>query len=832
MQYPHLNDIYVTEKLKYKLAQIRNSRLTTIVAPMGYGKTTAVKWWIRYHGKRLEQAIILSQTIYSDSLSAFWNSCCTTLRNYPELVKALQALGCPEDSRSYSLLAELLCHALDGSSNPVFYIIDDIHFLGEQSLGKLIDFLADQLPERVHFILLSRNDIFSNVEKLSLGSNLLEIRAADLHLTREEILSYAAHCGLPLSSDDADRLSHTTEGWISLIYLIFKSFSQHAVWQTETLDIYQLMEQVMLSPLPEEQQNFLAVCSAIDELSEESAAYLWNQPGAGTLLRQLSACNAFLTRTEHGIYRYHYMLRTCAQRHFHSLPAEEQANTFLRVGQWYRKECRHPEAEYAFFHAGAWDALLDALAEDRGKSIGGEHQAMLQQWCTLCPPDILGRHLNSVLILMRKLFTFRQIPDMLRLKALLLDCLASDPVLSEDERNNYLGECELVMSFLQYNDISAMSVHHRKACEIMNRSSFCIDPDGTWTFGSPSVLAMFHRTAGMLNRENQSMQDCMPHYYQVVNNHGKGAEHVMQGETCLLRGHFEDAAIFCHRARMDSVGGNQFSILVSAELLGAAIALHQGHHEEGLRNLRNLRELLKQKRQFILLDTLDIGEAYLLSMSGKANEVSDWILSPDARSRMMGPAIPMLELAANRVLLAKGQFTAVCARFPELNAITEAMHYAHCLLLLHLQTAEAYLSVGHEADARTHLCTALSLAEPDNLGLPFVDISPALFCLLTATDSDPKFYRLIRQLRNSSRLTRSDQVEGAVDPLSQLSVREYEIASLAARRNTNKEIAAQLHLSENTVKNHLKRIYDKLGMDGSSHNKRLLLFRYLNHMEH
>ena len=56
-----------------------------------------------------------------------------------------------------------------------------------------------------------------------------------------------------------------------------------------------------------------------------------------------------------------------------------------------------------------------------------------------------------------------------------------------------------------------------------------------------------------------------------------------------------------------------------------------------------------------------------------------------------------------------------------------------------------------------------------------------------------------------------------------LSPRELEIAQLAAARRTNAEIAAQLHLSEATVKNHLKRIFDKLGLDGSARGKRNLL---------
>ncbi len=53
------------------------------------------------------------------------------------------------------------------------------------------------------------------------------------------------------------------------------------------------------------------------------------------------------------------------------------------------------------------------------------------------------------------------------------------------------GECDLIMSFLCYNDISAMSRLHRSASAQMSRKAISIQSGGGWTFGSPSVLMMF-----------------------------------------------------------------------------------------------------------------------------------------------------------------------------------------------------------------------------------------------------------------------------------------------------------------------------------------------------
>ena len=47
---------------------------------------------------------------------------------------------------------------------------------------------------------------------------------------------------------------------------------------------------------------------------------------------------------------------------------------------------------------------------------------------------------------------------MLELKQLLTDTIAEDNTLSEDERKNLSGECDLIMSFLMYNDITVRPV--------------------------------------------------------------------------------------------------------------------------------------------------------------------------------------------------------------------------------------------------------------------------------------------------------------------------------------------------------------------------------------
>ena len=99
-----------------------------------------------------------------------------------------------------------------------------------------------------------------------------------------------------------------------------------------------------------------------------------------------------------------------------------------------------------------------------------------------------------------------------------------------------------------YNDFSRMSQFHRSASEKMTRPAISIRSDGGWTFGSPSVLMMFHRKSGDLDKELEEMNQCMPHYYKITNGHGQGAETIMSAEAHFMRGNFVDAHIALEKA--------------------------------------------------------------------------------------------------------------------------------------------------------------------------------------------------------------------------------------------------------------------------------------------
>ena len=70
---PSFNTIYISERVQECLCPIARCALTTVVAPMGYGKTTAVNWYLEERAKA-ETLKMIRISVYSDNLAIFWKS--------------------------------------------------------------------------------------------------------------------------------------------------------------------------------------------------------------------------------------------------------------------------------------------------------------------------------------------------------------------------------------------------------------------------------------------------------------------------------------------------------------------------------------------------------------------------------------------------------------------------------------------------------------------------------------------------------------------------------------------------------------------------------------
>lgn len=98
-----LNTVYISERLQESLRPVSRCALTTVVAPMGYGKTTAVNWYLEERA-RLEPVKMIRVSVYSDNLAILWKSVQDAFARAG--FGFMRDCDCPEDAASGGLLAD------------------------------------------------------------------------------------------------------------------------------------------------------------------------------------------------------------------------------------------------------------------------------------------------------------------------------------------------------------------------------------------------------------------------------------------------------------------------------------------------------------------------------------------------------------------------------------------------------------------------------------------------------------------------------------------------------------------------------------------------------
>ena len=820
---PSFNTIYISERVQECLRPIARCALTTVVAPMGYGKTTAINWFLAEKTKG-GKAVAIRMSIYSEKLPMLWRSAQDAFRFAG--LDVLSAFDFPTGEAAATLVLEELCRAFSSGKTAYYLFLDDFHLLRDERAVRFICRISARLPENAHLIVASRDRFLPAGEIVRLGGNLHQIGMEHLRLNHTELAVYAHRCGAELSEQQLEALLRSSEGWFSAIYLNLRALSERGRLPDASSDIFEMFTAAMIDPLPPGRQEFLAVMGLADEFTAEMARFVTENPETDAIIQDLTCQNAFVTRLpDSQRYRFHHMMKECALRKFRTLPEQSQICYWNRFGSWYGAQGQYLHALGAYGRSGNSDAALTIIEKDAGNLLSALHPEELLERLNACPEEVLTRHPTAILVLMRRLFTWRQIPKMLQLKALLERAIAESPDMPEEERGNLLGECDLIMSFLMYNDITKMSELHRSASRQMSRPAVTIQAGSSWTFGSPSVLMMYYRAPGELQKETHEMHECMPHYYRITNGHGLGAELVMDAEASFMQGKLHEAEIGLARARAAIAGSGQENMALCCDFLELRLLGSGGRRRL---DVKARAEALLARHDVVLLNMFESILAYYYALLQEPEKIPDvFRLHRLDTVNYFAPGKPMMELIENQVYLAQGEFPRVIGRSEPLLSGCESLHYALVALHIRLQTASAYEALGNRAMARKLLIRALEDAEPDGFVLPFAENAPYLMNHYSALsrELETPFAASVCELseRWLSRQQTSGSRQEPIEALRELSERERSVAQLMALRKTNREIAETLFLSEGTVKQYINRIYSKLQLTGTAQEKRRAL---------
>ena len=209
--------LYFNNRLRRSLAVIPGFPLTVLEAPMGFGKTSAIREFLRASSL---PAVWVS--IKGPEPATFWRDFCNEfMRVLPETSleagKSLLRLGYPYDSvltdEAHAQLRRI------EFANPTLLVIDDLHWLPDPGFARLCELLSADDNRNLCIVLSTRDAYQGQQEILSLKGRMNHITSDILALTLQEIKSYYQECGISITQEEAEYLYQHSGGWISALYL-------------------------------------------------------------------------------------------------------------------------------------------------------------------------------------------------------------------------------------------------------------------------------------------------------------------------------------------------------------------------------------------------------------------------------------------------------------------------------------------------------------------------------------------------------------------------------------------------------------------------------------
>jgi len=377
----------------------RPGALTLVVAPAGYGKTTAVRAWCEL---RQTPFVWVSLDDSDNDPFRLW-SCVSTAaeRLRPRLgVGASRWLEMAGGAIEASI-DELWRRTAELGGELVF-VLDDYHEVTDSESLTSIDHALKRLPANARIVVVSRADAGLRLARLRVRGALAELREAELAFTLAETRRLVEKAALEdLTALDVESLWLRTQGWpaglaLAVGWLRSMEGDRHAALRRfgggHRL-IAQYLSEEVLAALGPDQRQFLERVAVLGRVHPALCDDVLNRGDSNEMLSGLARVNAFITPLDSGgWYRVHPLLAEFTRAQLAADDSHGEQRIHRSAARWFRDR-RLPIA--ALEHAAQADdnaLVADILAEQHLALIRAGRARTILRWAERLPDDeIIGR---------------------------------------------------------------------------------------------------------------------------------------------------------------------------------------------------------------------------------------------------------------------------------------------------------------------------------------------------------------------------------------------------------------------------------------------------------
>lgn len=176
--------ILFRERVNKILAGILEYPLFVVTAPMGYGKTTAVREYLKF---RRIKPIWVSLIASDGSMVYFWDRLTTQIEQLDKhLGEQLKSLGFPTDAPQTAKILEII-GSIEYKKDTVL-VIDDFHLAASPEDSNLISYIVREEIPNLHIVLIMRD--MTNIRYAELASLCFTMTLHSLKFENDEIEQY------------------------------------------------------------------------------------------------------------------------------------------------------------------------------------------------------------------------------------------------------------------------------------------------------------------------------------------------------------------------------------------------------------------------------------------------------------------------------------------------------------------------------------------------------------------------------------------------------------------------------------------------------------------
>lgn len=371
-------------------AQTGYTRLTLVIAPAGFGKSTLLSEWA-------------AQAPFPVAWLSIDQNDNEPVRFFSYLAAALQqATNQPffdkgELPNAESLLEKII-ELFRSAKLEVGLVLDDYHLVNSAVVHNFIASLLEYFPPGLHLLIASRSEPPLPLARLRARGQLLELGVAELGFTQAESVTFLQQTmGLDLPPEIVILLEDRTEGWAAGLQLAALSL-QNAPNQTllraaqdftgRQRYILDYLAEEVLQHQPPEVEAFLLDTAHLEKLNAELCQAVTGRSDSRLLLDKVEQANLFLIPLDNDRqwYRYHHLFADFlrARQNLQTLPARH-----LAASCWYEQ---HDFIVEALEHAAAaqdFEQLGRLLAKNAQLLLMSGEFTLLANLLDMLPPASL-----------------------------------------------------------------------------------------------------------------------------------------------------------------------------------------------------------------------------------------------------------------------------------------------------------------------------------------------------------------------------------------------------------------------------------------------------------